>query len=123
MTHFAPGILVFEKRPRWESELKRQLAGRRLNVRPCRSGADVRNLIDKMPGSVLVLDLAAGPEECLRLVGHASQMRQGGQAIVIGSADFAELEWPLRELGAATFLLPTTPGRQLAAYCARLLQK
>jgi hypothetical protein len=118
MSRLAPGIIVFEKRPCREPELKRQFAGRNLNVRPCRSAADVRLLMDRMPGSVLVLDLAAGPDECLRLVGHAAQVRQ---AVVVGPPEFAELEWPLRELGAAAYVLPTIPGRRLAELCARLL--
>lgn len=118
---FAPGILVFEKRPRWESELKRQLAGRDVVIRPCRSGADARSLLETMPGSVLVLELESGPEECLRLVAFAAQIRQEGRAVVIGPGDGAELEWSLRELGAGGVVPATVPARELAELCTRLL--
>jgi len=121
MSSLAPAVVVFEKSPRWESELKRRLAGPRLLVRPCRSAADVLALCRQISGSVVVVDFAAGAAEGLRLLESLSRRKLPASAVVIASGDNDELEWLARELGAAAFVSELIGGDLLAEICRRLL--
>jgi len=67
------GIVVFEKRPRWEAELKRELLGGGMRVRAVRTTGTVLPLLREMPGSVVVVDFDAAPADCLRLIGTLSE--------------------------------------------------
>jgi ActR/RegA family two-component response regulator len=117
----APAVLVFEKAPRWEAELKRRLSGRDLLVRPCRSAGDVVALCRVMPGSVVVNDFAAGAAEGLRLLEALLRQRLRAFVVVVASSELGELEWPARELGAAQFVSDTIGGEALAQNCRRML--
>ncbi len=97
------------------------MAGPRLLVRPCRSPADVAQLCRKIPGSVVVLDLAAGAADCLRLLAELAGLRPATFPIVIGSRETEDLEWPARELGAAGFVTDLIGGQTLADICRRAL--
>lgn len=122
MTLLAPGILVYEKRPRWEAELKRSLVGRGWQIRGCRTTGSALSLLTTMPHGVLVTDLAAGPAECLHLLEQVLRRRLPAAAIVISPAIDADLEWPARELGALDFLRETEASRALAPLCQRQLE-
>jgi DNA-binding NtrC family response regulator len=121
MSPLAPAVLVFEKAPRWESELKRRLSSTQLLVRPCRSPADVLHLCRQMPGSVVVIDFSAGAAEGLRLLESLESRRLRALPVVVASTALEELEWPARELGAAGFVAETIGGAALAALCRRML--
>ena len=121
MSPLAPAVLVFEKTPRWESELKRRMSSTQLLVRPCRSAADVLHLCRQMPGSVVVVDFAAGAAEGLRLLEAIDSRRLRSLAVVVASTALQELEWPAREMGAVGFVADTIGGAALAALCRRLL--
>jgi len=121
MSPLAPAVLVFEKTPRWESELKRRMSRAPFLVRPCRSAADVLHLSRQMPGSVVVIDFAAGAAEGLRLLEALDRRRLRALAVVVASTALQELEWPARELGAAGFVAETIGGAALAALCRRIL--
>ena len=121
MSPLAPAVLVLERSPRWESELKRRLSGPHVRVRPCRSAADVLRLCRQMPGSMVVVDFAAGPAEGLRLLEAVDCLRLEIAPVVIAPRTLAELEWPARELGAADFVADTIGGDALAALCRRFL--
>jgi DNA-binding NtrC family response regulator len=123
MTMLAPGILVYEKRPRWEAELKRSLAGEGWQIRGCRTTGSVLSLLTTMPHGVLVADFAAGPAECLHLLEQVLQRRLPATAIVISPAIDADLEWPARELGALDVLRETEASRTLARLCRRQLSR
>jgi ActR/RegA family two-component response regulator len=114
-------VLVFEKAPRWEAELKRRLSGRDLLVRPCRSASDVLALCRLMPGSVVVNDFATGAAEGLRLLEALLRQRVRAFVVVVASHDLGELEWPARELGATQFVSDTIGGEALAQNCRRML--
>jgi DNA-binding NarL/FixJ family response regulator len=122
MSSLAPAVLVFEKAPRWEAELKRRLSGRDLLVRPCRSASDVVAFCRLMPGSVVVNDFAAGAAEGLRLLEALMRQRLRAFVVVVASRDLGELEWPARELGAAQFISETIGGEGFAQNCRRLLK-
>jgi len=123
MSPLAPAVLVFEKAPRWECELKRRISTPQLLVRPCRSAADVVNLCRQIPGSVVVIDFAAGAAEGLRLLEALVSLRLRTLPVVIAAAPLADLEWPTRELGAVGFVAETIGGSPLAALCRRLLAR
>ncbi|MGE5192089.1 MAG: hypothetical protein ACM3U2_06260 [Deltaproteobacteria bacterium] len=120
MSPLAPAVLVLERSPRWESELKRRISGPQLLVRPCRSAADVLRLCRQMPSSVVVIDLAAGPADGLRLLEALDRLCAGIVTLVIATRALAELEWPARELGAADFVADTIGGAALARLCRRM---
>jgi chemotaxis response regulator CheB len=118
----APAVLVFEKSPRWESELKRRIGGRRLLVRPCRSPADVVGLCRQIPGSVVVIDLASVAVEGWRLLEELGRRPLRVLPVVIASREIAEGEWLARELGAVDFVTDLIGGAALAGLCSRMLQ-
>src|SRR6516165_9542027 len=94
MSPLAPAVLVLEKAPRWESELKRRISGPQLLVRPCRSAEDVLSLCRQMPGSVVVIDFDAGVAEGLRLLEALDARRLRAVPVVVASRELDELEWP-----------------------------
>jgi DNA-binding NtrC family response regulator len=117
----APAVIVFEKSPKWESELKRRMGGRQLLVRPCRSGADVVNLCRQTPGSVVVIDLSSVAAEGWRLLEGLAQSQFRVFPVAISGRDTAEMEWLARELGAVDFVFDTIGGGVLADICRRVL--
>ena len=121
MSSFVPAVIVFEKSPRWEAELKRRLAGGALRVRPCRSSADALELCRQAPGSAIVLDLAAGTADVLQLLEVLLRQRLPVWPIVVGPEETAELEWPARELGAIAFVSDRIGGDSLAETCRQAL--
>jgi DNA-binding NtrC family response regulator len=121
MPHFAPAIVLFEKNPRWESELKRRFDMQQVLVRPCRGASDVLTLCHQAPGSVVVADFAAGPADVLRLLESLLSRRTNSFPVVIGSDETASLEWPARELGAIAFATDCINGDELARTCRRIL--
>src|SRR5690348_5331061 len=100
MTRLAPMVIVYERRPRWESELKREIAGEGGYVRPCRSAGDLLTLCRSAPGSVAVIDLSVGPPVILRWLEQICRERLDVFPLVIEAGEPGDFEWPLRELGA-----------------------
>jgi hypothetical protein len=121
MPLFAPSLIIYEKKPCWESELKRRLPEQKLLIRPYRSAPDVLSLGRRAPGSVVVADLAVGAAEVLRLLRGLSMMPAALFPVVIGSVEMADLEWPVRDLGAVAFLTDRMHGNVLADVCRRIL--
>jgi len=121
MSHFAPAILVFEREPRREAELKRSFAIEGVLVRPCRSASDVLDLCRAMPGSIVVIDLETGAGAALRCLEQVLLQRLRASPVVIASAEVGELEWPLRELGAIAVLSESVRGDELAKLCRRVI--
>lgn len=121
MSAFVPAVIVFEKSPRWEAELKRRLADDTLRVRPCRSSADALELCRQAPGSAIVLDLAAGAADVLQLLEALLRQRLPARPIVVSPAETAELEWPARELGAIAYVTDRIGGDALAEICRQAL--
>jgi DNA-binding NtrC family response regulator len=114
-----PCIVVFEKEPRWDPELKRQFLGEDVLVRACRSVSDIESKSENAEQTVIVLDLKAEPENCLQFLGQSMGGSPGPPVIVIGSSRVLELEWPVRELGAVEFLADSVSGEDLAKLCKR----
>jgi DNA-binding NtrC family response regulator len=121
MAVLAPAVIVFEKAPRWEAELKRRLADRQLLVRPCRTLVDVLSLAGQAPGSIVVIDFAAGLVEGLRILAGLLRERLAVWPVVIGTPEANDLEWSARDLGAADYLGDPLTGERLAEICRRAL--
>lgn len=119
---FAPGIVIYEKTSRWEASLKRYFAERELQVRPCRLPAQVLTTLAEMPGSVTVIDLAAGTAAALRLIADARRVVPAGSVIAVAPESLADLEWPAREFGAVAFLSSSVSEPELGELCLRQLR-
>jgi DNA-binding response OmpR family regulator len=113
-------LVVFERAPRWVPELKRRFADSSVIVRGCSTPRDVLAAVEEgTAGVVLVLD---GREaECLALVGEVSKRAIRPVVIVIANDAGEDLEWPLRELGAASVVSDRITSDELVARCQRLL--
>ena len=118
-TPFSPAILIFEKRPRWGAELKRELAEYRIHVRTHTSANEIPPALVRFPSSVVVLDLAADPAACLGLLGRARERNLLARFIAIAPPSLVDLEWPLREFGVECLAPETIRGEELAKLCLR----
>ena len=108
-------VVVHERRPRWTPQLQRHLAAEGFRVRGCRSLADVAP--GRLTPSVAILELEAAPAESLHFLA-----RNAGSCpiIVIAGPASAELEWPIRELGATAVVSEDVSPDALANLCRRL---
>ena len=118
---FCPGIVIWERRPRWEAEFKRRLAHEDVVVRVCRVAADVERACRVLPGSVLLIDLAVGELDCLRLLAASALWVPAPLPVVVSPLELAELEWAARELGALDFQIEPVSASRLVALCAAQL--
>lgn len=114
-------ILVYEKRPYWGPELKRQFLGDEIRVRAIRSLDVVESLLSTAPGSILVMDLRTGASECLQFVVRVAETAFPVQTVLIGFPGTENLEWVVRELGSDHFELESIRGEELARLCRRQL--
>ncbi|MBS0204402.1 MAG: hypothetical protein JSS49_15970 [Planctomycetes bacterium] len=115
------GLVVFEREPVWGPELKRQYSNQPILVRECRSVQDLV-AIPEVAETVFVLTLDAAPQDCLSWLVGWCQRRPRSPVVVISSAKLADLEWPIREAGAAAFVSDELAGHHVASLCRRLLR-
>lgn len=121
MLKLAPGVVLFEKRPRWEAVLKRALSVDRLQIRPCRSAADLTAVCRTMQGSVAVIDYEVGPALVLEWLQQSQLEGLTVSPAIILPLEAGPLEWPLRELGAQAVLRSPIRNQELVALCRSLL--
>jgi len=114
---FVPGIVIFERTSRWEAGIKRHFHSRDVWIRPCRKTADVTTAWQQAPGSLTVIDLSADPETGLRLTRAAATQTPPAPVLALITTQQADLEWPLRELGAISVVQSNITARRLAALC------
>jgi DNA-binding response OmpR family regulator len=114
-----PTAVVFEKRPRWGPELKRQFENENVRVVECRSLGDVTERSTDVQQGVVLLDLAFKTVECLRFLGRGLNDGAALPVFVVGSTRLAALEWSVRDLGAAAFFAKAIPGHEMAELCRR----
>ncbi|MBI5759138.1 MAG: hypothetical protein HZA46_11535 [Planctomycetales bacterium] len=120
-TPFAPAILIFEKRQRWGTELKRELTDHRIHVRTHTSAGELPAALLKFPSSVVVLDLASDPAACLGVLGRVRELNLHARFLAIVPRSLADLEWPLREFGVEALTPDTIRGEELTKLCLRRL--
>ena len=114
-----PVAIVLEKRPRWAPELERQFAGQDVRVVACRSLLDLDERAAGATLGVILLDLTAHTAECLRFLSRRISEPHALPVVAIGSDEVANLEWPVRELGATAFFIRRIPGHEMANLCRR----
>ena len=66
-----------------------------------------------------MFDLSDDAADCLQFLGRCGARSCFPPVIVIGSKLTAELEWPLRELGALAVVEDRISGEELAQLCRR----
>jgi hypothetical protein len=117
---FAPGVVVFERDGRWESQLKRALGDERW-VRGVRSRADAQRAAGLCPGGVLLLDLGIGDEALLQTAAEAFEQHWPVAVVAVGPPGLLEIEWPLREWGVVEVLLSNAGVDAVVSACVRRL--
>jgi DNA-binding NtrC family response regulator len=121
MSKLAPAVIVLERRPCWESELKRRLSPEGILVRPCRALSDLLHMVRQMPGSAAVIDLGTEPSSGLSMLQNLVATRLPVSPVVIAAESDRDIEWAARELGAVGFFSESVSGDELAGICRRLL--
>ena len=111
-------IAVLERQRWWTPELQRQFLGTDVQVRSGRSFRDLRSLLTPAT-RVLVVEFHVSPAECLQWLGGRSEASAECAVVVIGTAQSAEFEWLVRELGATHFVPETIGGAALATLCRK----
>lgn len=115
-------IAVFELRPYWGPELQRQFEHTCIGVRECRSLTDLFPSVADIEPALLVIDLDADVEGCLKwLVSDAGSQTKNYPIIACGSTATLDLEWTIREMGVTAFLPDVIPGDDFARLCRRQL--
>ena len=122
-------IIVLEQASRFRCELETEWSrgeGLRTgvgdavisSVESARSVSEVISFADAKRQGVVVADLAVGQPDVLRLL---EGWNRGWPIVVVGPREIAELEWPLRELGATSVLFEPVKPSRLLAMCRRVL--
>ncbi len=122
MTRPVSCVAVFEKRPFWGPELQRQLVSRQVLVQECRSVQDLAAATNDFTQALIVLDLDSAPADCLSWLSRRLRIHPARPVIVCASADFADLEWTVREAGTIGFVSDEVTGADLARLCLRQLR-
>jgi len=117
-----PAILIHERRPRWVPELERQFYGLEVRVRACATIKDLEERLSLAPRAVCLLELEAGPPDCLETLRRLNTRRPSPTIIVTAASLFRELEWSVRELGVLAFLEEPIAPDEMAAWCRRQFQ-
>ena len=112
-------ILVFEQEAWWTPELQRQFADSDIAVRMATSASRLLELLTAAGSAVIVIDFDCSPAEALQLLNSLRSLMLPRTILVLGTARTAELECPIRELGAHAFLAHHVTGEELARMCRR----
>ena len=115
-------VAVFEKRPYWGPELRRQLVSRQVVVPECRSLQDLAPATNDFTQALVLLDLDSAPAECLSWLSRQLGALPARPVIACASVSLADLEWTVREAGAIGFISDEITGAELARLCLRQLR-
>ncbi|MGQ0636317.1 MAG: hypothetical protein ACT4QC_17020 [Planctomycetaceae bacterium] len=121
MAKLAPAVIVLERRPVWEGELKQRLSPERILVRPCRAAPDMLELAREMPGSVVIIDMTPDVPRGLKMLLDLSSTKVPAYPIAIVGSDDFQVELAARELGAIGVFSESAAGDAVAALCRRCL--
>jgi len=115
------GIYVFENRPRWVPELKRQFIDDPVAIRVCPRVQDLTHIQQLSSESLFVLALQENANVILNLLKWKNRHRMEIPVIVIAGKRWMSLEWSLREAGIIAFTSEQISGSQLARLCRRIV--
>ena len=113
-------ILVFEKQPWWTPELQRQFNETGLPIRMATSRTRLLEMLAAAESPLIVMVFDDAPADCLQTLSVLKAKAQTVPIVVLASIESAELECPVRELGADGFVARHVTGDELASICRRM---
>ncbi len=116
----SPSLVVFEQGRRWIDRLTRSLRARDIQPRHTATPGDCLARVGSGCVGLLVV-LGSRPAIAVQLIASATELpRRRVPIVVIASADQANLEMGVRELGAALFLVEPFPDSHLDGVIRRI---
>lgn len=112
-------IVVFERQPYWEPELRRQFHDEPVPIRACRTLSDLEQMASDAADCVVVADLAERPADVLRWLSRRLINGRSLPVIIVTNPHTASLQWHASEAGAVAVVREDCGGRQLARLCRR----
>lgn len=113
-------IVVFEKKPRWTPELKRQFQSTGIHVRGVVGLTETMLQQPQADDALLVIVLEDAEEHCLQFLGRLAITTAAPPAIVVAGPETMNMEWTIRELGAADVVNDGVTGEEMAALCRHI---
>lgn len=119
-------VIVLEQATRFRRELEIEWSRQAVTgtgdfvvgeIESATSVAEVESWANSNRTGVVVVDLAVGQPDVLRLL---ERWDRDWPVVVVGPPETAELEWPLRELGATAVLFEPVNPSQLLTMCQRV---
>ena len=110
-------IFVFENRPRWVPELKRQFLDESVAVRVSQSLQDLTRNSERSHECLLALVLDRNANAVLNLLKFRNAHRWEHPVIIIAGKQWMSLEWSLREAGIFAFASERISGSELSNLC------
>jgi DNA-binding NtrC family response regulator len=112
-------IIVFERQPYWEPELRRQLHDHEASIRACRTLSDLEQMAGDGADCVVVADLAERPAELLRWLSRRLMYGRTLPVIFVTNMSTAAVRWYASEAGALAIVSEDCGGHHLARLCRR----
>lgn len=114
-----PSVVVFEREPYWEPELRRQFASGDVRVRACRSIRDLDLAVLHEGHSVAVVNLGDNTADLLRWMSRQLVDGRAIPIIVVGGLEQQSLEWYVKEAGAVAYVSEFFGGTAMARLCRK----
>jgi hypothetical protein len=112
-------IVVFERQPFWEPELRRQFADGGATVRGCRTVADLDHLTSGNPRLIAVVNLEDAAADLLRWLSRGLTTGRQVPTIAVAGPKSMPFQWHAREAGVVAVLSREIGGHQLARLCRK----
>ena len=100
--------------------MKRRFLDSRTIVRGCSARQDLLKAAAVI-GSVMILVLENHEAHCVEIMGRFASQPNGPPVVVVTSTRNADLEWPLREMGAAAVVSDGITSDDMTDLCRRFL--
>jgi len=110
-------IVVLEREPFWEPELKRQFSGAPVVVRGCRK--DLESLVSTAENCVAVIDASRDTAEVLRWSARRLTNRRCVPTVIVAEPDIMSFQWHAREAGVIAVVPHVISAHELARLCRK----
>lgn len=112
-------IVVCERQPFWEPEMRRQFPQGSVIVRACRTLRDLESMVAGLPAdavrsTVVILSLADAPSASIRWLSRQQAAGDFVPTLVVVDESLRFLEWHVREAGAVSVVSEFIGGHRLA---------